>query len=53
MPISGLLKLIRVLSIWSYKEFEADSKEYYSWLNKYLSNEKERPELKLLAKEKF
>lgn len=34
------------------KKFEADSKEYYSWLNKYLSNEKERPELKLLAKRK-
>ncbi|EGW34927.1 GTPase activating protein [Spathaspora passalidarum NRRL Y-27907] len=34
------------------KQFENDSKEYYSWLNKYLSNEKERPESKLLAKRK-
>ncbi|KAL6453746.1 LOW QUALITY PROTEIN: csx2 Protein csx2 [Candida maltosa Xu316] len=34
------------------KKFESDSKEYYSWLNKYLSNEKERPESKLLAKRK-
>ena len=34
------------------RKFESDSKEYYSWLNKYLSNEKERPELKLLAKRK-
>ena len=34
------------------KQFEARSKDYYSWLNKYLSNEKERPELKLLAKRK-
>lgn len=32
------------------KKFETNSKEYYNWLNKYLSNEKERPELKLLAK---
>ncbi|CUM68433.1 uncharacterized protein PRCAT00006156001 [Priceomyces carsonii] len=36
----------------SRKHFENGSKEYYSWLNKYLSNEKERPELKLLAKRK-
>lgn len=34
------------------KQFENASKEYYSWLNKYLSNEKERPELKLLLKRK-
>lgn len=34
------------------KQFENNSKEYYNWLNKYLSNEKERPELKLLAKRK-
>ncbi|RLV94331.1 Protein csx2 [Spathaspora sp. JA1] len=34
------------------KQFENDSKEYYSWLNKYLSNEKERPESKLLLKRK-
>lgn len=34
------------------KQFENNSKEYYSWLNKYLSNEKERPELKLLLKRK-
>ncbi|RLV83107.1 Protein csx2 [Meyerozyma sp. JA9] len=34
------------------KQFEARSKDYYSWLNKYLSNEKERPESKLLAKRK-
>ncbi|KAG7664017.1 AGE1 [[Candida] subhashii] len=36
----------------SKKQFENDSKEYYSWLNKYLSNEKERPESKLLLKRK-
>lgn len=34
------------------KQFETNSKEYYSWLNKYLSNDKERPELKLLRKRK-
>lgn len=34
------------------KNFENTSKEYYNWLNKYLSNEKERPELKLLSKRK-
>ena len=34
------------------KLFESSSKEYYAWLNKYLSNEKERPALKLLAKRK-
>ncbi|KAK6456307.1 GTPase activating protein [Scheffersomyces xylosifermentans] len=34
------------------KQFESNSKEYYSWLNKYLSNEKDRPESKLLAKRK-
>lgn len=34
------------------KTFERNSKEYYEWLNKYLSNEKDRPELKLLAKRK-
>lgn len=34
------------------KQFEATSKEYYNWLQKYLSNEKERPELKLLVKRK-
>ncbi|CAI5757574.1 unnamed protein product [Candida verbasci] len=37
----------------SKKQFENDSKEYYSWLNKYLSNEKERPESKLLNKRKI
>lgn len=35
------------------KTFEKNSKEYYEWLNKYLSNEKDRPELKLLAKRKL
>lgn len=34
------------------KTFEKNSKEYYDWLQKYLSNEKDRPELKLLAKRK-
>ncbi|ODV67084.1 ArfGap-domain-containing protein, partial [Hyphopichia burtonii NRRL Y-1933] len=34
------------------KNFESTSKEYYNWLNKYLSNEKERPALKLLTKRK-
>lgn len=34
------------------KQFESNSKEFYNWLNKYLSNEKDRPELKLLAKRK-
>lgn len=34
------------------KAFEKSSKEYYDWLNKYLSNEKDRPELKLLLKRK-
>lgn len=34
------------------KQFESTSKDYYGWLNKYLSNEKERPELKLLTKRK-
>ncbi|ABN67484.2 GTPase activating protein [Scheffersomyces stipitis CBS 6054] len=34
------------------KVFESNSKEYYSWLNKYLSNEKDRPESKLLTKRK-
>lgn len=34
------------------KTFEKNSKEYYDWLNKYLSNEKDRPELKLLVKRK-
>lgn len=34
------------------KLFENNSKEYYNWLNKYLSNEKERPALKLLGKRK-
>lgn len=32
--------------------FEKQSKEYYDWLNKYLSNEKDRPKLKLLLKRK-
>lgn len=32
------------------KRFETCSKDYYLWLNKYLSNEKDRPESKLLAK---
>lgn len=35
------------------KAFERNSKEYYEWLNKYLSNEKDRPESKLLAKRKI
>lgn len=34
------------------KTFEKQSKEFYDWLNKYLSNEKDRPELKLLLKRK-
>ncbi|KAF3987730.1 hypothetical protein FT663_02689 [Candidozyma haemuli var. vulneris] len=34
------------------KTFEKNSKEYYDWLNKYLSNEKDRPESKLLVKRK-
>lgn len=34
------------------REFEKLSKEYYDWLNKYLSNEKDRPKLKLLRKRK-
>lgn len=34
------------------KAFEKQSKEFYDWLNKYLSNEKDRPELKLLLKRK-
>lgn len=38
--------------LFNKKQFENHSKEYYSWLNKYLSNEKERPELKLLIKRK-
>lgn len=36
----------------SKKVFEKNSKEYYEWLNKYLSNEKDRPQLKLLLKRK-
>ncbi|OBA18039.1 ArfGap-domain-containing protein [Metschnikowia bicuspidata var. bicuspidata NRRL YB-4993] len=36
----------------SRKSFEKQSKEYYDWLHKYLSNEKDRPELKLLLKRK-
>ncbi|SGZ56361.1 CIC11C00000001025 [Sungouiella intermedia] len=36
----------------SKKTFERNSKEYYEWLNKYLSNEKDRPQLKLLLKRK-
>ncbi|KAF8000228.1 hypothetical protein HF325_005157 [Metschnikowia pulcherrima] len=36
----------------SRKSFEKQSKEFYDWLHKYLSNEKDRPELKLLAKRK-
>lgn len=35
------------------KHFENNSKEYYNWLNKYLSNERERPALKLLIKRKI
>lgn len=35
------------------KLFESNSKEFYAWLNKYLSNEKERPALKLLVKRKI
>ncbi|WPK27500.1 hypothetical protein PUMCH_004891 [Australozyma saopauloensis] len=34
------------------KMFEKQSKEFYDWLNKYLSNEKDRPQLKLLLKRK-
>lgn len=34
------------------RQFESDSKEYYSWMNKYLANDKERPDSKLLAKRK-
>lgn len=34
------------------KTFEHDSKDFYNWLKKYLSNEKDRPELKLLMKRK-
>lgn len=34
------------------KTFEKQSKEFYDWLHKYLSNEKDRPELKLLLKRK-
>lgn len=34
------------------KVFETNSKEYYSWLNKYLSNEKGKTESKLLTKRK-
>ncbi|CAK9438628.1 uncharacterized protein LODBEIA_P28520 [Lodderomyces beijingensis] len=34
------------------KQFENDSKEYYAWMNKYLANEKDRPDSKLLAKRK-
>lgn len=34
------------------KTFERQSKEFYDWLHKYLSNEKDRPELKLLLKRK-
>lgn len=34
------------------KIFEKQSKEFYDWLHKYLSNEKDRPELKLLLKRK-
>lgn len=36
----------------SRKTFEKNSKDYYEWLNKYLSNEKDRPQLKLLLKRK-
>lgn len=39
--------------LYNKKHFENTSKDYYSWLNKYLSNEKERPELKLLSKRKI
>lgn len=34
------------------RNFEKQSKDYYDWLNKYLSNEKDRPQLKLLLKRK-
>ncbi|KAK6198010.1 GTPase activating protein [Scheffersomyces amazonensis] len=34
------------------KQFESNSKEYYSWLNKYLSNEKDKSESKLFIKRK-
>lgn len=34
------------------KTFETNSKEYYNWLNKYLSNEKGKTESKLLSKRK-
>lgn len=36
----------------SKKHFENSSKEYYMWLNKYLANDKERPQEKLLLKRK-
>lgn len=39
--------------LYNKKHFENTSKDYYNWLNKYLSNEKERPELKLLSKRKI
>lgn len=35
------------------KSFEKNSKEFYEWLNRYLLNERERPELKLLRKRKI
>lgn len=34
------------------KAFERTSKEFYDWMHKYLLNEKDRPELKLLTKRK-
>lgn len=36
----------------SKKAFERTSKEYYEWLNKYLANEKDRTQQKLLLKRK-
>lgn len=35
------------------KNFDSQSNSYYNWLKKYLSNEKERPELKLLLKRRI
>lgn len=35
------------------KSFEKNSKEFYEWLNRYLLNERDRPELKLLRKRKI
>lgn len=34
------------------KNFENQSKDYYNWMKKFLSNDKEKPELKVLSKRK-